>query len=49
MAEALVNGFKHDYVLLHDRPDTKTLLALLSGWFEDYNETAAEFTPSVHL
>jgi transposase InsO family protein len=38
MAEAFVNTFKRDYVYTHDRPDAKTVLAMLPEWFEDYNE-----------
>lgn len=38
MAEAFVKSFKRDYVFVHDRPDAKTVLAQLPGWFEDYNE-----------
>lgn len=38
MAEAFVKTFKRDYVFVHDRPDAKTVLAQLPGWFEDYNE-----------
>lgn len=38
MAEAFVNTFKRDYVHVHARPDTATVLAQLPGWFEDYNE-----------
>jgi len=39
MAEAFVKSFKRDYVFVHDRPDAKTVLAQLPGWFEDYNES----------
>ena len=38
MAEAFVKTFKRDYVYVHDRPDSKTVLSQLSNWFEDYNE-----------
>lgn len=38
MAEAFVKTFKRDYVYVHDRPDARTVLAQLPGWFEDYNE-----------
>ncbi|QCC85803.1 hypothetical protein DDIC_07930 [Desulfovibrio desulfuricans] len=40
MAEALVKTFKRDYVFCNDRPDAETVMALLPGWFEDYNENA---------
>lgn len=40
MAEALVKTFKRDYVFCNDRPDAETVMAQLSGWFEDYNENA---------
>lgn len=38
MAEAFVKTFKRDYIYINDRPDTKTVLAQLPHWFEDYNE-----------
>ena len=38
MAEAFVKTFKQDYVYVHDRTDTKTVLRQLEVWFEDYNE-----------
>ena len=38
MAEAFVKTFKRDYVCVHDRPDARTVMAQLPGWFEDYNE-----------
>jgi len=37
MAEAFVKTFKRDYVYIHDRPDTKIVMAQLNGWFNDYN------------
>ena len=40
MAEALVKTFKRDYVFCNDRSDAETVVAQLSGWFEDYNENA---------
>ncbi|EGW50422.1 hypothetical protein HMPREF1022_00061, partial [Desulfovibrio sp. 6_1_46AFAA] len=40
MAEALVKTFKRDYVFCNDRSDAETVMAQLSGWFEDYNENA---------
>lgn len=40
MTEALVKTFKRDYVFCNDRPDAETVMALLPGWFEDYNENA---------
>lgn len=39
MSESFVKTFKRDYVYVHDRPDAKTVLAQLSAWFEDYNES----------
>jgi putative transposase len=39
MAEAFVKTFKRDYVYVHDRPDSQTVLSQLSAWFEDYNES----------
>jgi transposase InsO family protein len=38
MAEAFVKTFKRDYAYTHDRPDAKTVMAMLHEWFEDYNE-----------
>jgi putative transposase len=38
MAEAFVKPFKRDYVYLNNRPDARTVLALLHERFEDYNE-----------
>ena len=38
MAEAFVKTFKRDYVRVKPLPDAKTVLRLLDGWFEDYNE-----------
>jgi transposase InsO family protein len=38
MAEAFIKTFKRDYVYIHDRPDAKTVMVMLSRWFEDYNE-----------
>ena len=38
MAESFVKTFKRDYVYTHDRPDARTVMAMLHEWFEDYNE-----------
>lgn len=38
MAEAFVKTFKRDYVRVNPLPDARTVLRLLDGWFEDYNE-----------
>ena len=38
MAEAFVKTFKRDYVYLNDLWDAQTVLELIPGWFEDYNE-----------
>lgn len=40
MAEALVKTFKRDYVFCNDRPNAETVVALLPGCFEGYNENA---------
>ncbi|MEA4991616.1 IS3 family transposase ISDvu2 [bioreactor metagenome] len=40
MAEAPGKIFKLDYVFCNDRPDAETVMALLPGWFEDYDENA---------
>jgi transposase InsO family protein len=40
MAEAFVKTFKRDYVYLADLWDAETVLELIPGWFEDYNEMA---------
>lgn len=46
MAEALVKAFKRDYVFCNNRPDAKTVMALLPCWFEDYNENAPHKAPA---
>jgi transposase InsO family protein len=38
MAESFVKTFKRDYAYVHDRPDARTVMAMLPDWFEDYNE-----------
>lgn len=38
MAEAFVKTFKRDYVSIHEVPDALSLMELLPGWFDDYNE-----------
>jgi transposase InsO family protein len=38
LAEAFVKTFKRDYVRVNPLPDATTVLRLLDGWFEDYNE-----------
>ena len=40
MAEAFVKSFKRDYVWFGKLSDAKTVMTLLPGWFEDYNERA---------
>ena len=35
--EAFMKTFKRDYVYIHDLPDTKTVMAQLNAWFNDYN------------
>jgi transposase InsO family protein len=37
MAEAFVKTFKRDCVYIHDRPDTKIVMAQFNSWFNDYN------------
>ena len=37
IAEAFVKTFKRDYARLSILPDAETVIALLTGWFEDYN------------
>lgn len=37
MAESFVKTFKRDYAKLANRPDSKTVMAQLQGWFDDYN------------
>jgi len=34
-----VKTFKRDYVHVNPLPDAATVLRLLNGWFEDYNES----------
>ena len=38
MSEAFVKTFKRDYVSVNPMPDAQTVLALIGGWIEDYNE-----------
>ena len=38
LAEAFVKTFKRDYVRVNPLPNAETVLRLLDGWFEDYNE-----------
>lgn len=38
LSEAFVNTLKRDYVRVTPLPDAKTVLALIAGWIEDYNE-----------
>lgn len=38
ISEALVNTFKRDYVNVTPLPDAVTVLGLIAGWFEDYND-----------
>jgi putative transposase len=38
MAEAFVNTLKRDYVRVTPLPEAKTVLDLIGGWIEDYNE-----------
>lgn len=38
MAEVCVETFKRDSVVVHDRPDSPTVLHRLPVWFNEYNE-----------
>lgn len=38
ISEAFVNTLKRDYVNVTPLPDAATVLGLIAGWFEDYNE-----------
>lgn len=38
ISEAFVNVLKRDYVNVAPMPDAITVLGLIAGWFEDYNE-----------
>ncbi len=38
IAEAFVKTLKRDYVHVTPLPDTVTVLRLIAGWFEDYND-----------
>jgi transposase InsO family protein len=38
MAEAFVKTFKRDYVYHADLSSAETVIKLLDGWFDDYNE-----------
>ena len=37
MAESFVKTLKGDYAKLANRPDSKTVMAQLKDWFDDYN------------
>lgn len=37
IAESFVKTLKRDYAKLANRPDSKTVMAQLQGWFDDYN------------
>jgi putative transposase len=37
MVESFVKTLKRVYALLADLPDSKTVIAQLSKWFDDYN------------
>ncbi len=37
MAESFVKTLKRDYAKLANRPDSKTVMAQLQAWFNDYN------------
>ena len=37
MAESFVKTLNRDYAKLANRPDSKTVMAQLQGWFDDYN------------
>ena len=38
ISEAFVNTLKRDYVRVTPLPNAETVLGLIPGWFEDYNE-----------
>ncbi len=38
ISEAFVNTLKRDYLRVKPLPDAETVLKLIAGWFEDYNE-----------
>jgi transposase InsO family protein len=38
MSEAFVKTFKRDYVGVNPLPSAKTVLKLVTDWFEDYND-----------
>ena len=37
MAKISVKTLKRDYAKLANKPDSKTVMAQLQGWFDDYN------------
>jgi putative transposase len=49
MAESFVKTLKRDYAKLANRPDSKTVIAQLQAWFDDYNsyhpQTALDYLP----
>ena len=38
MSEAFVKMLERDYVQVTSLPDAQTVLGLIGGWIEDYNE-----------
>ena len=53
MAEALVRTLKRDYVHVYPRPDARTVIEQLPGWFAHYEDVhphrfALSITPRIH-
>ena len=38
MSEAFVKTLERDYVQVRPLPDAQTVLGLIGGWIEDYND-----------
>jgi len=49
MAAAFVDTFKRDYVQVNPLPDAETVLKLIGGWIEDYNENHPHSGPVTAL
>ena len=44
-AEAFVHTLKRDYIQINPLPDAETVIKLIGGWIEDYNENHPHSTP----
>jgi transposase InsO family protein len=47
ISEAFVNTLKRDYVHVSPLPDAETVLGLIDGWIEDYNNNHPHSGPKM--